>query len=181
MLIKWLVSNGLSNWIITKLLNFSWVTLSSEKFYQILQLLAKMVMKTESPSPKTNLSISSWCLLSSGVTQLLFLKPMNSFCPERHSITPTSSSSIPVVLVWFGFSVVLSLWFGLELGRFWLFLGAKLVVGYLISLGNMHRCFHYIKNLWLAAIFLQLLQRTGAGAGGGKSGRRQCYLCQNRK
>ena len=42
-----------------------------------------------------------------------------------------------------------------------------MVVGYLISLGNMHRCFHYIKNLWLAAIFLQLLQRTGAGAGGG--------------
>ena len=63
------------------------------------KMLAKMVMKTESPSPKTNLSISSWCLLSSGVTQLLFLKPMNSFCPERHSITPTSSSSIPVVLV----------------------------------------------------------------------------------
>ena len=64
------------------------------------KMLAEMVMKRESPLPKTNLRISvSLSLESWTETQLFFTKPMYSFCPDSHLITSTSSGS-GVVVFW---------------------------------------------------------------------------------
>ena len=57
------------------------------------KMLAEMVMKRESPSPKTNLRMSLWNLVSLRGAQPLALNPVNSFSPPRHSSTSTSSES----------------------------------------------------------------------------------------
>ena len=129
------------------------------------KMLAEMVMKRESPLPKTNLRISvSLSLESWTETQLFFTKPMYSFCPDSHLITSTSSGS-GVVVFWVFWVVGLAVgvvfvglldevpgleirravtefsvgpWSGLEFGpgRLWLFVGVQVVVGDLIHLGD---------------------------------------------
>ena len=120
------------------------------------KMLAEMVMKRESPLPKTNLRISVSLSLESWIgTQLFFTKPMYSFCPDSHLITSTSSGS-GVVVFWVFWVVGLAVgvvdleirravtefsvgpWSGLEFGpgRLWLFVGVQVVVGDLIHLGD---------------------------------------------
>ena len=119
------------------------------------KMLAEMVMKRESPLPKTNLRISVSLSLESWIgTQLFFTKPMYSFCPDSHLITSTSSGS-GVVVFWVFWVVGLVVgvdleirravtefsvgpWSGLEFGpgRLWLFVGVQVVVGDLIHLGD---------------------------------------------
>ena len=126
------------------------------------KMLAEMVMKRESPSPKTNLRMSFLNLVSLRGAQPLALNPVNSFSPPRHSSTSTSSKSCRgdngVVFGFFGvvllagvpdlenkravtdFSVGLGsgLEVGLGFGRLELVFGVQVVVGDLIHLGDTH-------------------------------------------
>ena len=78
-------------------------------------MLAKMVMKRESPGPKTNARISFSDRASWRGAQPLFLKPLTSFIPSRHSITSSSSSSMGGVVVFLLRSAVLAVTLGVVL------------------------------------------------------------------
>ena len=99
------------------------------------KMLAEMVMKRESPSPKTNLRMSLSNLVSLRGAQPLALNPVNSLSPSRHSYTCTSSKSCRG-------ANELGPGSGLEVGpgvgRLGLFFGVQVIVGDLIHLGDTH-------------------------------------------
>ena len=107
------------------------------------KMLAKMVMKRESPGPKTNARISFSDRASWRGAQPLFLKPLTSFIPSRHSITSSSSSSIGGVVVFLLRSAVLAVTLGVVLN-------VGLVIGVPIELG-------FFERRWAVAGFLEVV------------------------
>ena len=106
-------------------------------------MLAKMVMKRESPGPKTKARISFSDRASWRGAQPLFLKPLTSFIPSRHSITSSSSSSIGGVVVFLLRSAVLAVTLGVVLN-------VGLVIGVPIELG-------FFERRWAVAGFLEVV------------------------
>ena len=107
------------------------------------KMLAKMVMKRESPGPKTNARISFSDRASWRGAQPLFLKPLTSFIPSRHSITSSSSSSMGGVVVFLLRRAVLTVTLGVVLK-----VGLFIVVP--IELG-------FFERRWAVAGFLEVV------------------------